>query len=98
VLVADLAHRLAQLGRLEDLGAIPHWRPGGGGRSNSAFRLRDVWAGYRLPDELAARVRGRSILLVDDRTDTGWTLTVVARLLRGAGAAAVYPFVLAAVA
>ena len=37
-----------------------------------------------------------AILLVDDRTDTGWTLTVVARLLRLSGADAVYPFVLAA--
>ncbi|HEU5265051.1 MAG TPA: RecQ family ATP-dependent DNA helicase [Jatrophihabitans sp.] len=98
VLVADVAHRLAQLGRLEDLGGVAHRRPGGDGRSNSAFRLRDVWAGYQLPDDLGPRVRGRSILLVDDRTDTGWTLTVVARLLRCAGAAAVYPFVLAAVA
>ena len=33
--------------------------------------------------------------LVDDRTDSGWTLTVAARLLRGAGAAAVHPLVLA---
>jgi ATP-dependent DNA helicase RecQ len=31
---------------------------------------------------------------VDDYTDSGWTLTVAARLLRQAGAAAVYPFVL----
>jgi ATP-dependent DNA helicase RecQ len=34
------------------------------------------------------------VLLVDDRTDSGWTLTVGARLLRLAGAEAVLPFVL----
>jgi ATP-dependent DNA helicase RecQ len=34
------------------------------------------------------------VLLVDDRTDSGWTLTVAARLLRQAGASAVLPFVL----
>jgi ATP-dependent DNA helicase RecQ len=97
VLVADLAARLAQLGRLDDLGGIAHRGPPGEGRSNSAFRLRDVWHSYELPPGLGERVTGRSILLVDDRTDTGWTLTVVARLLRRAGAEAVYPFVLAAV-
>jgi ATP-dependent DNA helicase RecQ len=96
VLVGDVAARLAQLGRLEDLGPIAHLAPTSTHRSNSAFRLRDVWPGYRLDDEMANRVRGRSVLLVDDRTDTGWTLTVVARLLRRAGADAVYPFVLAA--
>jgi ATP-dependent DNA helicase RecQ len=38
---------------------------------------------------------GRTVLLVDDFTDSGWTLTVAARALRRAGAAAVYPLVLA---
>ncbi len=96
VLIADLAARLAQLGRLDDLGGIEHRGPSGDRRSNSAFRLRDVWRSYELPGDLGARVGGRAILLLDDRTDTGWTLTVVARLLRLAGADAVYPFVLAA--
>jgi ATP-dependent DNA helicase RecQ len=47
-----------------------------------------------LGDELAAAVDGRDVLLVDDYTDTGWTLTVIARLLREAGASGVFPFVL----
>jgi ATP-dependent DNA helicase RecQ len=34
------------------------------------------------------------LLLIDDYTDSGWTLTVTSRLLRRAGAGAVYPFVL----
>jgi ATP-dependent DNA helicase RecQ len=35
------------------------------------------------------------VLLVDDRADTRWTLTVAARLLRESGAPAVLPFALA---
>jgi ATP-dependent DNA helicase RecQ len=35
------------------------------------------------------------VLLVDDFTETGWTLAVVARLLRRAGAEGVLPLVLA---
>ena len=36
------------------------------------------------------------VLLVDDLTDTGWTLTMAARVLRAAGATDVLPFALAA--
>jgi len=93
-LVADLAGRLADIGQLSNLGAVPHGGPTSTTRSNSALRLRDVWDSYRLPDDVTDRVAGRVVLLVDDTTDTGWTLTVVARLLRRAGAERVYPFVL----
>ncbi|HEY3714425.1 MAG TPA: RecQ family ATP-dependent DNA helicase [Jatrophihabitantaceae bacterium] len=93
-LVADLAGRLADIGQLSNLGAVPHRGPTSTSRSNSALRLRDVWDSYRLPDDITDRVAGRAVLLVDDTTDTGWTLTVVARLLRRAGAESVYPFVL----
>ncbi|GAV94151.1 DEAD/DEAH box helicase [Actinomyces denticolens] len=41
------------------------------------------------------RLDGARIALVDDSTDSGWTVTVAADLLRGAGAAAVHPLVLA---
>jgi len=34
------------------------------------------------------------VLLVDDLLDTGWTMTVVGRLLKAAGAGQVMPFVL----
>ncbi|TKV56434.1 RecQ family ATP-dependent DNA helicase [Nakamurella flava] len=60
--------------------------------TNSARRLAAVADRFRLTDPDA--VRGQRILLIDDYTDTGWTLTVAARLLRQAGAAAVHPFVL----
>jgi ATP-dependent DNA helicase RecQ len=95
VLIADLAARLADLGRLTDLGGAAHTGPSSGGRSNSALRLRDVWNAYVVPPSLAAQLTGQPVLLVDDVMDTGWTFTVVARLLRQAGAGPVYPFALA---
>jgi ATP-dependent DNA helicase RecQ len=96
-LIADLAAKIGGIGRLPDLGAVPHLRSSAQGRSNSAQRLRQVHGGYAIPDGLAAHLdehRADPVLLVDDFTDTGWTLTVVAGLLRRAGAGAVYPLVL----
>ncbi|WP_129338227.1 RecQ family ATP-dependent DNA helicase [Cellulomonas endophytica] len=63
---------------------------------NSAQRLADVHRrlALGLSEPALAGLAGRRVLLVDDRTGTGWTLTVAARLLRRAGAAAVLPFVL----
>ena len=48
--------------------------------------------GFTVPD--LAGLDG-PVLLVDDVVDTGWTMTVAARLLRRAGATAVLPFALA---
>jgi ATP-dependent DNA helicase RecQ len=93
-LVAGLAARIGEIGRLPHLGGVEHSGASSAGRSNSALRLRDVWGGYQLPDVVAAALSGQPLLLVDDYTDTGWTLTVVARLLRRGGAGAVYPLVL----
>ncbi|MBB2902652.1 ATP-dependent DNA helicase RecQ [Kineococcus radiotolerans] len=59
---------------------------------NSAHRLSQVARRFELPED--APVAGRRILLVDDRTRSGWTLAVAARQLRRAGADAVHPFVL----
>jgi ATP-dependent DNA helicase RecQ len=68
------------------------------GRSNSAQRLRVVVRRHELDAGLAGALagehRGAPLLLIDDYTDSGWTLTVTSRLLRRAGAGAVYPFVL----
>jgi ATP-dependent DNA helicase RecQ len=61
--------------------------------TNSARRLAAVLARHQLLDPAA--VVGKRVLLVDDATDTGWTLAVAARELRLAGATAVYPLVLA---
>jgi ATP-dependent DNA helicase RecQ len=99
LLVADLAARLAALGRLADLGAVEHRSGSATARSNSAQRLRAVWDGYRLPAGLAERLagdlQGEPVLLVDDLVDTGWTMAVVSRMLRAAGAGQVLPFALA---
>ncbi|WP_402468151.1 RecQ family ATP-dependent DNA helicase [Isoptericola aurantiacus] len=63
---------------------------------NSAMRLAGVARRLRLElgEAALAGLPGRTVLLVDDWTESGWTLTVAARLLRQAGAAAVHPFVL----
>jgi ATP-dependent DNA helicase RecQ len=67
-------------------------------RTNSAQRLAALWGTLELHPAVAAALagecKGRGVILVDDMTDSGWTLTVVARLLRNAGAAAVYPLAL----
>jgi len=96
-LVADLVDRLAQTGRLRPLGFLEA-DAGAGHRANSAQRVSDLAQRLRLPDDLAAGLAGLDgpVLLVDDQTDSGWTLTMAARLLRRAGAPAVLPFVLAA--
>lgn len=66
----------------------------GQGSSNSAHRLAAVADRYTLADPAA--VAGKRVLLLDDLTDTGWTLAVLSRDLLRAGAESVYPLVLAA--
>jgi ATP-dependent DNA helicase RecQ len=69
----------------------------GSGQHNSAQRLRTVWATLRVPEPVRAGMAGLEgpVLLVDDRIETGWTMTVAAKLIRESGAPAVLPFVLA---
>ena len=93
--VANPHGRLPLLGSLSVDPARPAPGPGG----NSAFRLGSVWGRFGVSPELAAAVAQASgpVLLVDDLVDSRWTLTVAARELRLAGAAAVLPFALASV-
>ncbi|XVQ09034.1 RecQ family ATP-dependent DNA helicase [Spirillospora sp. CA-255316] len=96
-LVEGLGRRLAEIGRLPYLGGfVPLGEPVPR-RHNSAQRLRSVWHALTLPDDVAAAVGGADgpVLLVDDRLETGWTMTVAARRLREAGAPAVLPLTLA---
>ncbi len=97
-LVASLADHLATVGRLPLLGTTVHDGPPAGPRTNSAHRLRTVWGTHRLPPDLAEAVAAADgpLLLVDDATDSGWTLAVLTLLLRQAGAGPVLPLVLAA--
>ncbi|WP_139123066.1 phosphoribosyltransferase, partial [Cellulosimicrobium cellulans] len=98
-----LTHHLASglaayLGRplIGAIGPVPGREEPGRHDVNSATRLAGV--ATRLQLELSpaalAGLPGRRVLLVDDWTESGWTLTVAARLLREAGAEAVHPFVL----
>jgi ATP-dependent DNA helicase RecQ len=66
-------------------------------RSNSAQRLKALDGALTVPPALADALKeaGGPVLLVDDATDTGWTLAVASRMLRRAGAQGVLPLVLA---
>jgi ATP-dependent DNA helicase RecQ len=98
-LLAATAARLGQLGKLPVHQPLRRAfeAPPQSATGNSAHRLRNVWGAFTVdpaelppPDQLAGPV-----LVLDDALDSGWTMTVVAAALRGAGAGAVLPFVLA---
>ncbi|MEV6771710.1 RecQ family ATP-dependent DNA helicase [Nocardia sp. NPDC051030] len=93
LLTTSLAARLAQVGKLQDLGIL-QLRPDVPPPSavNSAHRVAALHNAWETPDLTA--VDG-PILLVDALSDTGWTFTMAARALRAAGADAVLPFALA---
>jgi ATP-dependent DNA helicase RecQ len=93
-LVADLAARIARIGRLNDLGELPHLRESARARSNGAQRVATVYRAYRLPEQISQQLQGQPVLLVDDFIDTGWTMAELARQLTEAGAGAVLPFAL----
>jgi ATP-dependent DNA helicase RecQ len=96
LLISSLTHKLAELGRLTDLGTLryaPERRPVTA--ANSAYRVAALSGSWSLPDAAPVRAVGGPVLLVDDMTDTGWTLTMAARVVRAAGAAEVLPFALA---
>jgi ATP-dependent DNA helicase RecQ len=102
-LIASLGERIAEIGRLPMLGSLSYAGSGprvgasGAQQFNSPQRLQAVWRELRLPGPLAGAVAslGGPVLVIDDRIDSGWTMTVAARLLREAGAPRVLPLVLA---
>lgn len=99
---AVLAGVAAELGRIGKLPVVPVLERVRDGVyqeqvGNSVHRFRNVWGAFRVdrdalpdPETLAGPV-----LVLDDLLDSGWTMTVVAALLRAAGAGAVLPLVLA---
>ncbi|WP_422751138.1 DEAD/DEAH box helicase [Micromonospora sp. WMMD1219] len=99
LLVGSLAERIAAVGRLPLLGRVDPTGPAGAGgpRGNSAQRVRALHDAFRVPDDLAGALPGLDgpVLLVDDLVDSGWTMAMVARLLRRAGAPDVLPLALA---
>lgn len=65
-------------------------------QANSAHQVGNVWGRFDIdqdgrPDPA---VMSGPVLLVDDQTDSRWTMTVAAHLLTGGGSGAVLPFVL----
>ncbi|MEU5086038.1 RecQ family ATP-dependent DNA helicase [Streptomyces sp. NPDC021356] len=97
-LVQSLGAHISQVGRLPLLGSVEYAadaRPMS--RSNSAQRLKALDGALTVPPALASALADQPgpVLLVDDCTETGWTLAVAARLLRKAGAQGVLPLVLA---
>lgn len=93
-LIESLVDRLAELGRLTRLDTL-RYAPGrrASTAANSAYRVAALHGCWQPPAELPAGIG--PVLLVDDVADTGWTLTMAARVLRAAGAPQVLPFALA---
>ncbi len=97
-LTADLA---AGLSRFLQVPVVGRWAvvdPTVGpdrGATNSAQRVAAVQRRCALRLDEHASVDGARVLLVDDRTVTGWSMTLAAVALYDAGAAGVVPLVLA---
>lgn len=90
-LVGSLGARIAEVGRMPLLGSVeyaPEATDTRISRTNSAQRVRALHEAFTVPAELAETLTatGGPVLLVDDLSDSGWTLAVAARLLRRAGA------------
>jgi ATP-dependent DNA helicase RecQ len=96
VLISSLGRELARLGRLTDLGLL-HYAPERRAvtAANSAYRVAALHGSWQIPDPALIGSVDGPVLLVDDVTDTGWTLTMAARVVRDAGAPDVLPFALA---
>jgi ATP-dependent DNA helicase RecQ len=98
LLIGSVVDGLSQLGRLTNLGTL---RYAAGRRpvtaANSAYRVAALDNSWSAPDPSVLAEVGGPVLLVDDVTDTGWTMTMAARVLRRAGAPDVLPFALASV-
>jgi ATP-dependent DNA helicase RecQ len=90
-LLADLAERLAALGRMQVVSPIA--ADGPGFQRDAATNVESARRALtRL--SVSGPVPDGPVLLLDDVTRSGFTLTVAAALLREAGAGPVYPLVL----
>jgi ATP-dependent DNA helicase RecQ len=99
-LISSLAGRIGEVGRMPLLGSleyVPEALETGMSRTNSAQRVRALHESLVVPPQLAEALAaaGGPVLLVDDFSESGWTLAVASRLLRRAGAEGVFPLVLA---
>ncbi|HEY9374278.1 RecQ family ATP-dependent DNA helicase [Streptomyces sp.] len=99
-LVESLGRRIAEVGRMPLLGQVgyaPEAEELHLSRTNSAQRVVGLHRALMVPPTLVEELAtaGGPVLLVDDLSDSGWTLAVAARLLRRSGAEGVFPLVLA---
>jgi ATP-dependent DNA helicase RecQ len=99
-LIGSLGSRIGQVGRMPVLGTVeyvPEALDAHVSRTNSAQRVRALHETLVVPPQLADALAaaGGPVLLVDDYSESGWTLAVASRLLRRAGAQGVFPLVLA---
>ena len=91
-LVGSLAEALGQIGRIpvRDVLTIS----GHPSTADLAAKARAGFQAARIGLRTDADVAGHTILLVDDRWQTGWTATIAGALLREAGAEHVLPLVI----
>ncbi|WP_345893892.1 hypothetical protein [Nocardioides sp. TF02-7] len=97
-LTTDLAQGLSRFLRVPVVGRWAVVDPSVGpdrGATNSAQRVAAVGRRCALRLDDPAAVEGRRVLLVDDLVVTGWSVTLAAAGLHGAGAGAVLPVTLA---
>jgi ATP-dependent DNA helicase RecQ len=91
-LVSSIAGRLAEVGRIPVVDVLEAVGPRPPSGVASGARAAAVAASLRVSP--GAEVPSGPVLLVDDVTASGWTLTLAAALLREAGAGEVLPLVL----
>jgi ATP-dependent DNA helicase RecQ len=93
VLVGEFTDRLARALDLPFVDAIEKVREARpqNEMDNTAQQQRNVDGAFKVKTDIP----DGPVLLVDDISDSRWTLTVVGGALRRAGSGAVYPFVLA---
>lgn len=91
LLVGSVATKIADIGRLKLVDAIT--LVGEPTQRDLSTKARAAYQEPRIGIFNQDSVNGESVLLVDDRLRTGWTMTIAGALLREAGAEAVYPLV-----
>jgi ATP-dependent DNA helicase RecQ len=92
LLIGDLARRIGAVGKLPVVEALEVTGERPPEASASGPKVEALIASLTLRPGVSVPTEG-PVLLVDDSYRSGWTMTVAAALLRGAGAASVMPLV-----